>query len=202
MSCANIGTPSGGGSVDVKTYQIPYEARKAKLQIDKEAIYKFGMGFDSSQSGDGNITNVVIKSRYSLLDLKCNKLEPRLMAMVKWCLTMILNDIERRKGKRYSLADIEVEFIRSTLINEQDDATKAQIEAQTKQTLVQALVMVQPYIDQESFLKAVCEALELDYDEVLANTEDEDFSSQEGGEGVNGEAKPETGGDGGSEGPR
>ena len=124
------------------------------------------------------------------------------MAMVKWCLTMILNDIERRKGKRYSLADIEVEFIRSTLINEQDDATKAQIEAQTKQTLVQALVMVQPYIDQESFLKAVCEALELDYDEVLANTEDEDFSSQEGGDGVNGEAEPETGRDGGSEGPR
>lgn len=198
----NVGSPSSGGSVDVKTYQIPYEARKAKLQIDKEAIYKFGMGFDSSQSGDGNITNVVIKSRYSLLDLKCNKLEPRLMAMVKWCLTMILNDIERRKGKRYSLADIDVEFIRSTLINEQDDATKAQIEAQTKQTLVQALVMVQPYIDQESFLKAVCEALELDYDEVLANTEDEDFSSQEGGEGVNGEAEPETGRDGGSEGPR
>ena len=124
------------------------------------------------------------------------------MAMVKWCLTMILNDIERRKGKRYSLADIEVEFIRSTLINEQDDATKAQIEAQTKQTLVQALVMVQPYIDQESFLKAVCEALELDFDEVLANTEDEDFSSQEGGEGVNGEVEPETGRDGGSEGPR
>lgn len=124
------------------------------------------------------------------------------MTMVKWCLTMILNDIERRKGKRYSLADIEVEFIRSTLINEQDDATKAQIEAQTKQTLVQALVMVQPYIDQESFLKAVCEALELDYDEVLANTEDEDFDSSEGGDGVNGEAEQETGRDGGSEVPR
>ena len=62
--------------------------------------------------------------------------------------------------------------------------------------------MVQPYIDQESFLKAVCEALELDYDEVLANTEDEDFDSSEGGDGVNGEAEPETGIYGGSEGHR
>jgi hypothetical protein len=75
-----VGVSESGG-IDVITTNIPVEARKAKLDIDKEAIYKFGMGFDSSQTGDGNITNVVIKSRYSLLDLKCNKVEVRLRAI-------------------------------------------------------------------------------------------------------------------------
>src|SRR5699024_2579983 len=49
-----VGVGDNGG-VDVKTVEIPVEARKTKLDIDKEAIYKFGMGFDSTQIGDGNI---------------------------------------------------------------------------------------------------------------------------------------------------
>ena len=36
------------------------------------------MGFDPTKVGDGNITNVVIQSRYTLLDLKANALEKRL----------------------------------------------------------------------------------------------------------------------------
>ena len=36
------------------------------------------MGFNSAQIGDGNITNVVIKSRYALLDLMCYKLKKNL----------------------------------------------------------------------------------------------------------------------------
>ena len=61
-----VGVSQDGG-IDVKTVDIPVTARKTKLETDKEAIYKFGMAFDSSQVGDGNITNIVIKSRYSLL---------------------------------------------------------------------------------------------------------------------------------------
>ncbi|HEM6033190.1 TPA: phage portal protein, partial [Streptococcus suis] len=86
--------PDGG--LDVKTVDIPIEARKEKLRIDKEAIYKFGMGFDSSQTGDGNITNVVIKSRYSLLDLKCNKIEVRLRRIIKQMLELIVENINQR----------------------------------------------------------------------------------------------------------
>ena len=71
-----------GGNVDVKTIDIPYQARLSKLELDEKNIYRFGMGFNSSQLGDGNITNVVIKSRYALLDLKCNKLEKPLRAFM------------------------------------------------------------------------------------------------------------------------
>ena len=67
-----IGTGESGG-VDMKTVEVPYEARKVKLELDKENIYQFGMGFNAAQVGDGNITNVVIKSRYALLDIKVRK---------------------------------------------------------------------------------------------------------------------------------
>ena len=63
----HIGVDVGGG-VDVKTVEIPYQARATKLALDETNIYRFGMGFNSAQIGDGNITNVVIKSRYALLD--------------------------------------------------------------------------------------------------------------------------------------
>ena len=57
-----VGVDAEGG-IDVKTVEIPYQARKEKLEIDERNIYIFGMGFNPAQVGDGNITNVVILSR-------------------------------------------------------------------------------------------------------------------------------------------
>lgn len=71
------------GEVEIRTVDIPYEARKAKLEEDEKNIYRFGMAFNSSQVGDGNITNIVLKSRYALLDLKCNKMEKRVRNFLK-----------------------------------------------------------------------------------------------------------------------
>lgn len=50
----HIGVGDGGG-VDIKTIDIPYQARQAKLDLDEKNIYRFGMGFNSAQLGDGNI---------------------------------------------------------------------------------------------------------------------------------------------------
>ncbi len=80
----HIGVDADGG-VDIKTVDIPYEARKVKLELDEKNIYRFGMGFNSAQLGDGNITNIVIKSRYALLDLESNKLEIRLKQFLRRC---------------------------------------------------------------------------------------------------------------------
>ena len=71
------------GDVQIRTVDIPYQARKTKADEDEKNIYRFGMGFNSSQVGDGNITNIVIRSRYALLDLKANKLESRLKRLAK-----------------------------------------------------------------------------------------------------------------------
>ncbi|QIW57887.1 phage portal protein [Lactococcus raffinolactis] len=170
-----VGVSQDGG-IDVKTVDIPVTARKTKLETDKEAIYKFGMAFDSSQVGDGNITNIVIKSRYSLLDLKCNKTEIRLRAFIKQLLDIIIQDINERYQKSFTRQQIEVVITRSTMINQSDNAEVEKLEAETKGQLIQNLLDVAPYLDDGSLLKKICAVQELDYDEVLQRLGSQDFS--------------------------
>lgn len=170
-----VGVSQDGG-IDVKTVDIPVTARKTKLETDKEAIYKFGMAFDSSQVGDGNITNIVIKSRYSLLDLKCNKTEIRLRAFIKQLLDIIIQDINDRYHKSFKRQQVVVVITRSTLINQTDSADTEKVEAETKGQLIQNLLDVAPYLDDESLLKKICAVQELDYDEVVQRLGSQDFS--------------------------
>ena len=170
-----VGVSQDGG-IDVKTVDIPVTARKTKLETDKEAIYKFGMAFDSSQVGDGNITNIVIKSRYSLLDLKCNKTEIRLRAFIKQLLDIIIQDINDRYHKSFKRQQVEVVITRSTLINQTDNAETEKVEAETKGQLIQNLLDVAPYLDDESLLKKICAVQDLDYDEVVQRLGSQDFS--------------------------
>lgn len=170
-----VGVGSDGG-VEIQTVEIPVEARKTKLEIDKDAIYKFGMGFDSTQIGDGNITNVVIKSRYALLDMKANKAEVRLRAMLKWINEMIVQDINRRYGTAYKASDIEVKITRETMVNEKDLVEQDKIEAETKQIIIETILSIAARLDDETVLKLICEQFELDWEEVQQAIEAQDFT--------------------------
>lgn len=169
-----VGVGSEGG-IDVKTVDIPVEARKTKLAIDKEAIYKFGMGFDSSQVGDGNITNVVIKSRYSLLDLKCNHTEIRLRQVIKQMLELIVDNINSLNGKNYDTSDLEVTIIRDVMANEVDNANIAKIEADTKQVLIGNIMTAAPRLDDQTVLNLLADILEVDAEEVQKALEEQGY---------------------------
>ena len=56
------------------------------------------MGFNSSQVGDGNVTNVVIRSRYTLLDLKAKKMEKRLKKLLRGIIEVVLDEINAADG--------------------------------------------------------------------------------------------------------
>lgn len=165
-------SPEGG--LDIKTFNIPVDARKTKLDINKDAIYKFGMGFDSTQVGDGNITNIVIKSRYALLDMKANKAEIRLRALLKWMNELIVQDINRRNNTAYQASDIVVNITRETMVNENDLVDRAKKEAETKQVIIQSILAVAPRFDDETVLQLICEQFEIDWEEVQALLEEED----------------------------
>ena len=124
------------------------------------------MGFDSSQTGDGNITNIVIKSRYSLLDLKCNKTEVRLRTVIKQMLDLIVQNINELNGKAFDSSDIEVIITRSVMANETDNATIAKTEADTKQVLINNVMTAAPRLDDRTVLELLAEILEIDPDEV------------------------------------
>lgn len=163
------GDPSSG--IDVKTIDIPHEARRIKLDLDKESIYKFGMGFDSSQIGDGNVTNVVIKSRYALLDLKCNKIEIRLRKLIRQLLKCIIDDINRRYKTAYNYMDIDINIIRETMVNENDVYSNEKIEAETKGQLINNILTAASRLDDDTVLKCLCDILELDYEEIKEKLE-------------------------------
>ena len=167
--------------LDVKTFNIPYEGRKAKMELDKENIYKFGMGFDNSQVGDGNITNVVLLSRYSLLDMKANKTETRLRSLLRWINSLVLNDINRKLGTAYVESDVEFIINRKLLVNASDQAQVNKLEADTTSVKIQTLADVAPFVDNETLVRAMCAELELDYDEVAKAKDTEEYANNGAG---------------------
>ena len=156
-----------GGNVDVKTVDIPYQARLSKLQLDETNIYRFGMGFNSAQLGDGNITNIVIKSRYALLDLKCNKFEKQLRAFMNQLVQVALDEINSRgEETAYSLKDVYYEFDREVITNASDNAQIKKVEADTNAVVINTLLNIAQKFDKETILKLICEQLDIDYNEI------------------------------------
>lgn len=151
------------GDVEIRTVDIPYQARQAKMEEDEKNIYRFGMGFNSAQIGDGNVTNVVIKSRYALLDLKCNKLEMKLKAFLKDIVNVVLNEINRRYDSDYDFTDVYFDFQREVMTNAQDNAQIELVDAQKKQTEVNTLLSLAGVLDDESIIQNICEVMDLNW---------------------------------------
>lgn len=156
----------GGGGVDFKTVDIPYQARQVKLALDEVNIYRFGMGFNSAQLGDGNVTNVVIKSRYALLDMKCNKIEIRLKQFLRKVLKVVLQEINAQQGTDYQQKDIYFEFEREVMTNAQDNAQIKQIEAQTEQVKISTMLGLAEKLDNETIIQTICDILDINYEDV------------------------------------
>ena len=154
------------GDVDIKTINIPYEARKTKLEIDEKNIYRFGMGFDSSKSETSNVTNVVIKSRYTLLNLKANKKEQQLRKMMKKVIEIVLDEINKNNQTDYKLKDVYMDFERVIPSNEVDNANIEQTKANTKQIEINTLLNLKETLDDETLVKSICDVLEVDYEEI------------------------------------
>jgi SPP1 family phage portal protein len=122
-----------GGDAKAETIQIPTEARTKFLEIVNSNIFKFGMGVDMEQIGDGNITNVVILSRYAQLDLKANGFQAQLESFLDE-LMYFVNEYHKITNKTI-YEDITPVFDRSLIINEQEKLeTLSKIGLRTSQT--------------------------------------------------------------------
>ena len=161
-----IGVSEKGG-VDIQTVSIPYEARKVKMETDRENIYHFGMGFDPSQTGDGNVTNIVLKGRYTLLDLRANEMAGRLKALLRRVLDVVLDEINDRLDSAYTSADVEIEIERIIPTNDIDNATIAKTEAETQQIRVNTILAAASALpDPETIAQRLCQELGVEYDEI------------------------------------
>ena len=162
----HIGVPEQG-DLQVHTVDIPYEARKTKMDLDKDNIYQFGMSFNPTQVGDGNITNVVIKSRYSLLDIKCSHCARQLKKTLKLMVEDVLVEINEANNTDYTIKDVWFNLDdREVITNEVDNAQIELSKAQTEQVRINTLLTLQTIFDNETLVQNICEVLDIDYEQI------------------------------------
>lgn len=172
----HIGVDDEGG-VEIKTVDIPYEARKIKMEVDEKNIFRFGMGVNTEALKDTSATtSIAIKSAYSLLDLKCNKLEIRLKQFMRKLLKVVLAEINDANGTDYQQSDIYFNFEREIITNAQENAQVALTEAQEQQTRITTLQNLSAQLGNEIMMQQICEVLDLDYNDLkdkLPNPEED-----------------------------
>ena len=154
------------GDVQIRTVDIPYQARKTKADEDEKNIYRFGMGFNSSQVGDGNITNVVIRSRYTLLDLKASKLVRRLKRLLKQLVKVVLDEVNKEKGTDYNSSDVYFDFVHEIMTNESENYENEKVKAETQGIIINNILNAAARLDDETVAKAICDAFDINYEDI------------------------------------
>ena len=167
--------------MEIKTVDIPYEARKIKMEVDEKNIFRFGMGVNTEALKDTSATtSIAIKSAYSLLDLKANKLEIRLKQFMRKLLKVVLDEINEEDGTDYQQSDIYFNFEREIITNAQENAQIALTEAQEQQTRITTLQNLSAQLGNEIMMQQICEVLDLDYNDLkdkLPNPEEDAFDA-------------------------
>lgn len=161
-----IGVDENGG-IDIKTVDIPVEARKTKMEVDEKNIFRFGQGVNTEALKDTSATtSIAIKSAYANLDLKCDGLQPFLLQFLRKLLKLVLKEINETKGTDYEQKDVYFDFEREIITNAQENAQIDLAKAQEQQAKVTTILNTASILGQELTVQLVCEALELDYDDV------------------------------------
>ena len=167
-----IGVDEEGG-VEVSTVDVPYLARKEKLELDEKNIYRFGMGLNTSGLKDTSATtNIAIKAAYSLLDLKCSKLIIHLKQFLKKIIKVVIEEINTKNGTDYQMKDVRIVFVPEIMSNAQENAEIALTEAQEKQARITILLDIAPYLDNETLMQNICDVLDIDYEEIKSKLPD------------------------------
>lgn len=168
-----------GGDIDIKTIDIPVEARKAKMEIDEKNIFRFGMGVNTEALKDTSATtSVAIKSAYANLDLKCEGLTKELKKFMRKIVGVVLNAINTENETDYQIKDIYFTFDREIITNAQENAQIKLLEAQEQQTRVTTILNTAAQFGNELTMQHLCEAYDLDYDDLkskLPQPEDDDL---------------------------
>lgn len=162
-----IGTAPDGG-VEVHTVDVPYQARQTKMELDEKNIYRFGMGLNMAGLKDvaSGTTNMLIKASYSLLDLRCNRLEMNIKRFLRRIVKVVIDEINQEQGTDYQCDSVWFEFVHEVMSNEQENAQIELTNAQRQQTVVNTLLSLSNVLGDDTIVQEICEVMDLDYDEI------------------------------------
>lgn len=161
-----VGVDEEGG-LEIKTVDIPYQARKEKMEIDEKNIYRFGMGMNTAGLKDSNATtNLAILQAYALLDLRCKKIVRQAKLFLQSILEPVLDEINKHEGTAYTLENVWFNFKPKVMTNELENSQKALTDAQRKQVEINNVLALQAHLGNELVVKHICEIMDIDYEEV------------------------------------
>ena len=161
-----VGVGSDGG-IEVHTVDVPYEARKVKLELDEKNIYRFGMGLNLSGLKDTSATtNIAIKAAYSLLDLRCKHLERNIKRFLRKIVAVCIDEINQQNGTDYQVDDVYFEFTHEVMSNEQENEQNELTEAQKQQVQINTLMSLANVFGDDLIIQYICDVLDIDYEEI------------------------------------
>ena len=161
------------GDVEIKTIDIPVEARKNKMEEDKKNIFYFGMAVNTDGLKDTSATvSVAIKSAYADLDLKCEGFNKGFKRFLRKLLELVLKEINEENGTAYEQKDVWFNLDRETITNEQEKAQIKLTEAQEQQTRVATILNTAAQFGNELTMQMLCDAMDMDYDEIKGKLPD------------------------------
>lgn len=163
------------GGVDIKTVDVPYQARVAKLELDEKSIYRFGMGLNMSGLKDTTATtNIAIKAAYSLLEMRCKKIIDQLKLFLQQLLEPVLAEINEKNGTDFRLEQVWFDFTPEIMSNAQENAQIELTEAQKRQAEINTLLGLADRLGNDLLMQLVCEQLDLDFEEIKSKLPDPD----------------------------
>lgn len=161
-----VGAPDGG-SIQQLTTSVPVEARKLKMEVDEQNIYRFGFGLNTHGLKDtAATTNIAIKSAYSLLDLKANKIIISLKQFLRKLLKSVLEEINDELGTNFRQSDVYFRFNPEIPTNALENAQIELTEAQKRQAEINTILSLQDTIDNETIVQLICEQLDISYEDI------------------------------------
>lgn len=161
-----IGVDEDGG-LEIKTVDVPYQARKEKLDLDEKSIYRFGFGLNTAGLKDtAATTSIAIKAAYSLIDLKATKFEIKLKQFMRKILKIVLAEINDQQGTDYQMNQVYFQFDHEIMSNAQENAQIELIEAQEQQIRINTLMSLATQLGNDLLMQNICDVLDIDYAEV------------------------------------
>ena len=156
-----------GGTVEIKTVDIPVEARKQKMELDEKNIYRFGFGLNTFGLKDTTATtNLAVKMTYSLLDLRANKIIIGLKDFLRQPVGIVLDEVNAERKTAFTQEDVYFEFKREIIINEKENADIELVKYQARQAAINGILDSAPYLPEETVRQLICEVHEIDYNEI------------------------------------
>ena len=169
-----IGVDEEGG-LEIKTVDVPYQARKEKLELDEKSIYRFGFGLNTAGLKDtAATTSIAIKAAYSLIDLKATKFEIKLKQFMRKILKIVLAEINEQNDKDFQMNQVYFQFDHEIMSNALENAQIELTEAQKKQAEINILLSLQTQLGNKVTMQQICDVLELDYEQLKDQFPDPD----------------------------